>query len=101
MRLFPHEVADLGILLHLFSDPTVLEGATWELRYVLLLWFSLVAMLPFALGAGPSGAGARVREIGMSYLAESSKERDAAVTLLSRYYSRCALQASGGYRANS
>ncbi|KAL8277086.1 hypothetical protein RQP46_010514 [Phenoliferia psychrophenolica] len=86
LRLFPHQVSDLGILLDLFHDtPTLLSSTTWELRYILLLWFSLVAMLPFALGTTP---GDRVKLIGMSFLASASKERDAAVALLARYYSR-------------
>ena len=34
VRLFPHEVDDLGIILHLLNAPTVLHATTWEMRYL-------------------------------------------------------------------
>lgn len=109
LRLFPHAVSDLGTLLALFSTLSVLEllpqnpttddkaaGPSWELRYVLLLWLSLVVMLPFSLEgvggtavtAGAPGSQHAIERIGLHYLKQSGKERDAAVVLLARFYSR-------------
>ncbi|KAM0747300.1 ARM repeat-containing protein [Meredithblackwellia eburnea MCA 4105] len=88
LKIFPHQVSDLTTLTTLFSTPSTLQHTTWELRYVLLLWFSLVAMLPFPLGAGPTSHGALIEQVGFRYLAEPGKERDGAVGLLGRYYSR-------------
>lgn len=109
VRLFPHAVSDLGTLLALFSTLSVLEllpqnpttddkaaGPSWELRYVLLLWLSLVVMLPFSLEgvggtavtAGAPGSQHAIERIGLHYLKQSGKERDAAVVLLARFYSR-------------
>jgi hypothetical protein len=43
----PHEVADLEPVLALLArqDPT--DSATWQTRYMLLLWLSIIAMIPF------------------------------------------------------
>ncbi|DAZ95162.1 TPA: hypothetical protein N0F65_012416 [Lagenidium giganteum] len=49
LKLFPHEVADV--------EPTVLplqsqdrdDHSTWETRYVLLLWISMLCLVPFDL----------------------------------------------------
>lgn len=88
---------DLAVLLELFEDPESLQVVTWETRYILLLWLSLVCMLPFALhlldgSAAPSSSSTRppskIESIGRRYLGSSSKERDGAAALLARYYSR-------------
>lgn len=99
VRLFPHEVEDLSVLLNLFEEEKLLEATTWEIRYGLLLWLSLVSILPFALdridrhkGTGSSSsdvsAFSEIESIGRKYLSSASKERDGAVALLARYYSR-------------
>lgn len=77
--MFPHTTTDLAVLLALFDSPA-LGDATWETRYILLLWLSLVVMLPFPLPT--------LDHIALRYLPESSKERDGAVALLATYYSR-------------
>lgn len=84
------------MLLELFEDPEALQVVSWETRYILLLWLSLVCMLPFALhlldgSAAPSSSTrptSKIESIGKRYLGSSSKERDGAVALLARYYSR-------------
>lgn len=92
MSLFPHEVLDLSTLLRALTDEHAVASATWQTRYILLLWLSLVCRLPFALerlgsGAG-AGAGGMIVLLGMKYLRSSSKESQGAVALLARYYSR-------------
>lgn len=98
-RLFSHDTHDLVTLLALFSDPATLEATSWETRYILLLWLSLVSMLPFALSSLDNitprastskevNSNSRIEEIGFRYLACSSKERNGAVALLSRFESR-------------
>ena len=109
-RLFPHETDDLVILLEVFDSGLTLDEASWETRYVLLLWLSLVSMLPFALKSldrlsVPSSSRtilptstSRIEAIGMRYLSCSSKERDGAVALLARYHSRFVPARSGRIR---
>ncbi|KAF7979681.1 hypothetical protein HWV62_41685 [Athelia sp. TMB] len=50
-QFFPHEVADMSILLEYMKKP---DGPyqtmpRWSLRYVILMWLSLVCMIPFDL----------------------------------------------------
>lgn len=65
----------------------------WSLRYVMLLWLSLICMLPFDLSqfdeedqAGRTAA--QIEEIAKSNLSRAGVERDAAAILLARLYTR-------------
>ena len=92
VSLFPHEVSDLSILLRTLIDDRTISQASWQARYILLLWLSLVCRLPFALErlGGVAGASAEgtIVGLGMKYLRSSSKESEGAAALLSRFYSR-------------
>lgn len=96
VRLFPHEVDDLGILLSIFENTSTLQAASWELRYILLLWLSLVALLPFSFASidhreHDSSSGkmlGKIERIGLRYLGVPGKEREGAIAVLARYYSR-------------
>ena len=51
-KFFPHEVADLTIALDCITkaeDIVVKPSFNWAFRYILLLWLSLVCMIPFDL----------------------------------------------------
>jgi tubulin-specific chaperone D len=65
----------------------MLHSASWELRYILLLWLSVACRVPFDL-AHLQGADAAIATISYRYLGEASKERDGAIALLARYHSR-------------
>lgn len=96
VRFFPHEVTDLAALLAVFPDDIsaessdVLLDARWEVRFVLILWLSLVCMIPFGLdrfdNLSKSGATtwSRLEDIGWRFLDEPGKEREAAALLLAR-----------------
>ncbi|CAD6887534.1 unnamed protein product [Tilletia laevis] len=120
-RFFPHEVDDLlpvVVSLELLSSadasestPSTLKpvgkgpsaaaaptAAVWELRYVLLLWLSLVCMIPFDLrqldqvaqeqdGSVLSVAG-RIEKLGRRFLASPGKERDAAAMMMGKLFQR-------------
>ncbi|ORY81205.1 armadillo-type protein, partial [Leucosporidium creatinivorum] len=87
VRFFPHEVTDLSALLQLLESEEKLRSASWELRYILLLWLSVACRVPFDLAHLP-GADAAISTISYRYLGEASKERDGAIALLARYHSR-------------
>ena len=96
VRFFPHEIADLSIALDYMQLPNGLvhEFSQWALRYVILLWLYLICMIPFDLvqfdEAGSIGAtAATIESIAMTYLGRAGLEREAAVLLLSRLYTRC------------
>ncbi len=93
MSLFPHEVSDLSTLLRALTDEEAMAHASWQTRYILLLWLSLVCRLPFALerlggDAAGASAGETIAALGMKYLRSSSKENEGAAALLARFYSR-------------
>ena len=50
-RFFPHEIADLTVVLGYITATSspVQNQLHWPLRYALLLWLSLVCMIPFDL----------------------------------------------------
>ena len=65
----------------------------WETRYVLLLWLSLICMIPFDLKKVDSGDSARtlmdrLSKIGEIYLGSTGKEYESAAVLLTRLLTR-------------
>ncbi|TFK86795.1 ARM repeat-containing protein [Polyporus arcularius HHB13444] len=94
-RFFPHEIADLTVTLDYFDavDSPINMHTQWALRYTLLLWLSLVCMIPFDLEqfdeVGRAGeTAARVQAVGKSFLSRAGLDREAAAILLSRFYMR-------------
>ncbi|KAL4251881.1 Tubulin-folding cofactor D [Abortiporus biennis] len=94
-RFFPHEIADLSIVLEYltFSGGLPQTQRAWPLRYVLLLWLSLICMLPFDLEQfdepGHQGQTAsRIETLAQSHLDKAGIERDGAAVFLARLYTR-------------
>ena len=46
IKFFPHSVADLEPCLDLLDKQNAKDSETWETRYVLLLWLSILVMVP-------------------------------------------------------
>ncbi|GAA6037600.1 hypothetical protein JCM8097_006134 [Rhodosporidiobolus ruineniae] len=100
-RFFPHETSDLSLLIPLLSEcysskspaspdssPLPLQAASWELRYVLLVWLSVAIRQPFDLARLDPGAAGKVQQLGFAALSRASKEGDGAGEVLARFYSR-------------
>lgn len=94
-RFFPHEIADLTITLDYVTSPDTPAKTEWEwaLRYALLLWLSLVCMIPFDLEQfdeeGKIGETAsRVEGVGKMFIDKAGLDRESAAILLSRFYMR-------------
>ncbi|KAI0732028.1 TBCD protein [Fomitopsis betulina] len=95
-RFFPHEIADLTIALEymlLPNSPALANHFNWPIRYVVLLWLSLVCMIPFDLEqfdetdrAGETAE--KLESLGRKHLNNAGLERDAAAILLARLYVR-------------
>lgn len=106
VRFFPHQVQDLSIVIstfglvlftpesrssrivQIFSNPSL-----WHFRYILLLWLSLICMIPFDLSRFDKISTLQtqnistfeyVEKIGWSYLRLPGKEREAAALVLAR-----------------
>ncbi|GAA5901804.1 hypothetical protein JCM6882_008678 [Rhodosporidiobolus microsporus] len=94
---FPHETSDLSLLIPLLSDcfspspsssASPLANASWELRYILLLWLSVAIRIPFDLKRLDERAPEKVQELGFEALKRASKEGDGAMEVLARFYCR-------------
>ncbi|KAJ1825078.1 hypothetical protein LPJ60_000223 [Coemansia sp. RSA 2675] len=56
LRFFPHSVANVEpVLTTLWRHTADLGGSSWTARYVMLIWLSLLAMVPFDLESIDSG----------------------------------------------
>jgi hypothetical protein len=97
VHFLPHEVSDLQPTL----DFMIREGNRggkahyWHLRYVLLLWLSLICRIPFDLalfdeGNGRLATSEMLLSAGDQWLDRTGLERFAAAILLSRLYMRSA-----------
>lgn len=74
-------------------DGPAQTNALWSLRYVVLLWLSLICMIPFDLAQldDPDRMGetaTKVETVAKLYLGKAGLEREGAASLLSRFYMR-------------
>jgi hypothetical protein len=95
VRFFPHEVADLSIALGYIHSPSspAQSPANWALRYVTLLWLSLICMIPFDLAQLDDSdhigqTAVSVESLAKGFLGNPGLEREGAAILLSRLYMR-------------
>ncbi|BFZ03564.1 hypothetical protein BsWGS_06603 [Bradybaena similaris] len=99
VRFLPHEVSDMEPLLSLIEAQDPMDYELWETRYILLLWLSIVCLIPFDLKRLDSnlqqGDGNykvrtmdRIMTICKTYLLVPDKSRDAAANLTSRFLIR-------------
>lgn len=92
---FPHEIADVTIAIEFMRlpDGPSAEPSQWTLRYVVLLWLSLVCRIPFDLDQFDEdgqigGTASALESTAMKHLGKAGLEREGAAILLSRYYMR-------------
>lgn len=91
LRFFPHEVGDVIPTVEALRHFQVQETNTtdtWELRYVLLLWLSLVCMIPFDLKNFSATIADEIVIICQTFLESPGKERDAAAITLGKLFQR-------------
>ncbi|XP_022110714.1 tubulin-specific chaperone D-like isoform X2 [Acanthaster planci] len=100
VRILPHEVADLEPALALLTRQDPADFETWETRYMLLLWMSIICMIPFDMARLDSNAPlddeGRKREPTMMriinaakiYLRVCDKSRDAAALMIAKFLTR-------------
>lgn len=86
-------MVDFEPTLHAIQKQNQADFSTWETRYVLMLWFSILVLLPFDINNIDSNQEEeplidRIVSIGKSYLKDSGKTREAAAILLSRALTR-------------
>lgn len=102
VRLLTNAPSDLPALLAFLSLlPTPAhDHAPWMSRYVLLLWLSLLAMVPFDLASLDESLLPRLIETAKTYLQESTgRDGDAAGLLLARVLCRSDAVGENGLEA--
>ncbi|KAL9833742.1 tubulin-specific chaperone D [Geothlypis trichas] len=99
LPLFPHEVRDLQPVLDMLAKQNPRDPETWESRYMLLLWLSMICLIPFDLarfdgnlislqGQARQPTMDRILDMAKCYLVVSDKARDAAAVLVSKFIVR-------------
>ncbi|XP_065214517.1 tubulin-specific chaperone D isoform X2 [Planococcus citri] len=94
VRLLPHEVSDLEPALQLLEQHcSSNQGLKWETRYCLLLWLSIIVMIPFDMSRLDSSdvketTASRILECCKKGLMTTDKSRDAAAFLCAKFVSR-------------
>jgi len=93
VKHMPHEVADLEPALRLLQSQDTKDYTTWESRYSLLLWLSMLALIPFDLETVDSGNRSvslveTIVELCKSYLNDSGVTRHSAAICLAKLLTR-------------
>ncbi|OQR90902.1 tubulin-specific chaperone D, partial [Thraustotheca clavata] len=99
VKLLSHEVSDFEPVLLLLQSQDRDDCTTWEIRYVLLLWLSILALVPFDLKTIDSSLSGQetsdsiaivsnIITICKTYLHDSGATQQAAALCLARLLSR-------------
>ena len=90
LRFFPHAVSDVEPTLALLHAQDVTDPDTWETRYVLLLWASLLIMVPFDLDTIDSSSSLvdDLLTLAKAYLSDPGRPAEAAALVLAKALSR-------------
>ncbi|CAA7261517.1 unnamed protein product [Cyclocybe aegerita] len=95
IRFFPHEIADLSIVVDYIQIPDGLIHLSyaWALRYTLLLWLYIICIIPFDLAQFDEPdkighTGSILQSFAKNNLGKAGLEREGAALLLSRLYMR-------------
>ncbi|XP_018322258.1 tubulin-specific chaperone D [Agrilus planipennis] len=97
VKRLPHEVADFEPVLQMLEQQDPSDSDTWFTRYVLLLWLSIIVMIPFHMSRLDGFTNSndnkktvmqRVFEVCKVYIVVPDKCRDAAAYLSARFLTR-------------
>jgi len=98
VKFLPHEVAHLELVLKLLESADRSDFDTWQARYGLLLWLSIVVLVPFNLKTvdrDETQANAqipvivtRIISLCRLFLGDSGPTRDMAAEVLARLLTR-------------
>ncbi|TFK52538.1 TBCD protein [Heliocybe sulcata] len=93
VRFFPHEVPDVTVALDYMRMPggPTQDAEQWALRYIVLLWLSLVCMIPFDLAQfndEGNDVAAQIEAVAEDHIGKAGLERETASIVLSRLYIR-------------
>lgn len=92
IRLMPHTVDDIEPTLSLLMEQDINDSKNWETHYVLILWLSILVMVPFNLESldsfGKKPIIERVIDLAKLYLLQDERTQEAAAFLLAHTVTR-------------
>ncbi|KAI9324905.1 armadillo-type protein [Zopfochytrium polystomum] len=92
VKFLTHEASDLEPTLSCLQKIIPAMGPFWEIRYVLILWLSLIVMIPFDLATidsqGGSGIVNSIIDLCKEFLTSTGKEQEGVAVLLTRLLTR-------------
>lgn len=99
MHHLPHEVSDVQPVLDMLSRQDSTEDKTWETSYMLLLWLSVICLIPFDLyrldgnlqldgNSSKEPTMVRILAIAKSFMLVTNASRNAAFLLISNFMKR-------------
>jgi tubulin-specific chaperone D len=109
VQYMPHEVVDLEPVISLLERQDKSDAHKWQTRYMLLLWLSILCMVPFDLSrfdaseAGDHDSSVngerkimmhRLLDVCMPYMSVADKCQEASVYMLAKYMSRVDLKST-------
>jgi len=96
IEYFSHEVKDLEPAIFYLNSQKSQDVIFWESKYVVLLWLSIIILVPFDLSTIDSEKGddifAQLLDLSKFYLKSSSLTREAAAIFLAKFFSRPDIQ---------
>jgi hypothetical protein len=106
VKFVPHEARDLEPLVALLASVPPDDHEAWQVAYSLMIWLSMVVMVPFDLSiidssthSAAAGGDAervplvkRIEQLACAHLSSPGPARDAAAILLARLLTRPGLQ---------
>lgn len=97
VKLLPHEVSDFEPTLLMLQSQDRTDHSAWETRFILLLWLSMLCLVPFDLNTIDSSASASlvpsILTLCKGYLADAGTTQLAAAVCLARLLSRPDMEA--------
>ncbi|KAH8868717.1 Tubulin-specific chaperone D [Schistosoma japonicum] len=92
IHLMPHTVDDIEPSLNLLMKQDIDNSENWKTRYVLMLWLSILVMVPFNLehldNLGREPIVERIIDLAKLYLSQDERTQEAAAFLLAHTVTR-------------
>lgn len=92
-RYLPHEVDDVEPVIHMINSQINASFENWQTKYILLIWLSVLVLLPFHLERfdavkGDHSLMEQIYQIIIDHLCKPGKYSDAAAYLAAKFLTR-------------
>lgn len=97
LKFVPHEVADLEPLFNYLVATNLSDVANWHAHYFLLVWLSVVVLVPFDIETIDSNGALieRMLNVAKGFLKHTGRPREAACSVIAKLLTRPDVQRAG------